>query len=560
MQTLFPEVAAEWHPTKNGDLKPADVKPMSNLKVWWLCSKGHEWKAIVRSRAGAKSEKCPYCSNRKVLPGFNDFATTHPALCKEWDYEKNGNVKPTDVTYGSTRRIWWKCSYGHEWQATLNTRSRGRGCPKCSGNGSSMPEQGIAYYLEKVSKIEQRIKIKNQEVDIFLPDYKIGIEYDGRFYHKSESIGKENNKDKILYGLGITVVRIKESDSNASDNSLICYKTDDMCSNYEWAIQQLCILLARITGNNRFISIVIDVRKDLINIRERFNLYNKEKSLLSVYTDLAKEWDYDKNGNLKPDMFPVGSHMKVWWRCSEGHEWEAAIKTRAKGIGCPYCAGQRAVSGVNDLETVFPDMAAEWHPTKNGDLKPSDVMSKSNKKIWWLGICGHEWEARVNARTARKTGCPYCSNLRVLSGFNDLSSTYPKVAKEWHPTKNGDLKPADVVCGSNKKAWWLCSKGHEWNAAIIQRTNNNTCPYCSNKKVLQGFNDLLSTHPDLAREWHLAKNGDLKPTDVNAHNSKLVWWICSQGHEWEDRINHRTSRRSNHPIVTKKAFPPYLSF
>ena len=551
LQTLYPEVAAEWHPTKNGNLNPSDVKPMSNQKVWWKCSKGHEWQAIVGSRVGTKRENCPFCSNKKVLPGFNDVATTHPELCKEWDFEKNGDLKPSDITYGSTKKVWWKCQYGHEWQATPNTRSRGSGCPKCSGNGTSLPEQGIAYYLEQICKIEQRVKIEKQEIDIYLPDYRIGIEYDGRFYHKAESLEKEKNKDKILTSNGITVIRIKESNSNTSDNSLICYKTDDMRSNYEWAIQQLCILLANITNNNRFSSVVVDVQKDLINIRERFNLYNKEKSLLLVYPDLAQEWDYDKNGDLKPDMFPFGSHMKVWWKCSEGHEWEAAVKTRVKGVGCPCCAGQRAISGVNDLQTVFPEIAAEWHPIKNGKLKPTEIMSQSNKKVWWLCSKGHEWQTMVIGRTRGKAGCPYCSNQKVLQGFNDLHSTYPEIAKEWHPSKNGELKPSDIVPGSNKKVWWQCSKGHAWKAAVLERTtNHNVCPYCSNKKVLQGFNDLVTTNPDIALEWHPEKNGDLKPTDITAHSSKKVWWICSNGHEWEDRTNHRISRNSSCPYCS----------
>lgn len=554
LQTLRPDIAQEWHPTKNGKLMPNAVTCGSNKKVWWICSSGHEWQAVIGHRS-FKNCGCPICGNKKVLIGFNDLATTHPELCKDWDYNKNGNLKPTDVTYGSTRKIWWKCQYGHEWQATLNSRSRGRGCPKCSGNGTSLPEQGIAYYLEQICKVEQRIKINKQEVDIYLPEYKIGIEYDGRYYHKSSNIDKEKNKDRILFSTGITVIRIKESDSNITNNNLICYKTDDMRSNYEWAIKQLCGLLSIFTGNNLFRTVTVDVQKDLINIRERFNLYNSDRSLLLVYPKLAKEWDYDKNGDLKPDMFPIGSHMKVWWKCSEGHEWEAAVKTRVKGIGCPCCAGQRAITGTNDLQTLYPEIAAEWHPTKNGELKPTEIMSQSNKKVWWLGKCGHEWQTMVIGRTRNKTGCPFCSNQKVLQGFNDLVTTYPEIAKEWHPIKNGELTPNEVVFGSNKKAWWLCSNGHEWQSPVLQRTmNNNVCPYCSNQKVLQGFNDLTTTYLDIAREWHPTKNGELKPTEITAHSSKKAWWMCSKGHEWEDRINHRTSRNTSCPYCsgTKK--------
>ena len=148
------------------------------------------------------------------------------------------------------------------------------------------------------------------------------------------------------------------------------------------------------------------------------------------------------------------------------------------------------------LATEYPDIAKEWHPTKNGTLKPTDVTAGSHKKVWWLGLCGHEWETAIKYRTASGNKCPYCSNRKVLTGFNDLATTNPTVANEWNYEKNIDILPTMISSGSNKKVWWKCSLGHEWQAAVVERADRGTgCPYCANQKVWIGFNDLATTNP-----------------------------------------------------------------
>ena len=74
---------------------------------------------------------CPYCAGKKVLKGYNDLKTVNPTLAKEWNYEKNNGLTPEDVMPNSNKKVWWKCSKGHEWQAMVINRNKGRGCPKC---------------------------------------------------------------------------------------------------------------------------------------------------------------------------------------------------------------------------------------------------------------------------------------------------------------------------------------------------------------------------------------------------------------------------------------------
>ena len=398
-----PVLAAEWHPTKNGTLIPADVSPGSNKKVWWRCKKGHEWYATIKSRYNGNG--CPVCANRVVQPGYNDFGTIRPDLAAEWHPVKNGTLTPADVLPRSQKIVWWLCEKGHEWKSSIANRSNGRGCPVCANKA-------------------------------ILPGY-----------------------------------------------------------------------------------------NDLGTIRP----------------DIAAEWHPAKNGTLTPaDVLP-GSNKKVWWLCEKGHEWKSSIVNRFKGTGCPYCSGRYAISGVNDLATLRPDIAVEWHPVKNGTLTPADVLPRSQKIVWWLCEKGHEWQASV-ANRSNGNGCPYCSGRYAIPGVNDLATLRPDLAAEWHPTKNGSLTPADVSPGSEKKAWWLCEKGHEWQAFVFNRSRGNGCPVCTNRVVLLGYNDLGTIRPDLAAEWHPTKNGTLTPAEVTPGSNKKVWWLCEKGHEWQAKIVNRNHR------------------
>ena len=282
----------------------------------------------------------------------------------------------------------------------------------------------------------------------------------------------------------------------------------------------------------------------------------KSINLSTTYPEIAKEWHPTKNGAITPDMVAPKSGKKAWWLGPCGHEWEAVISSRTRGIGCPYCSNYRALAGYNDLATTEPQLAQEWNYEKNGSLKPTDVTSGSHKIVWWKCSRGHEWERDINNRT-RGNGCPYCSNLKALSGYNDLASKYPDLAKEWNCEKNGSLRPDQVVFASEEKVWWRCEQGHEWQAIISNRIKGHSCPYCSNFAVLVGFNDLATTNPELVTEWDYERNKGLKPADVTAGSHKRVWWKCSKNHEWLADIKSRTSGNNCPYCSDKKVLSGY---
>jgi hypothetical protein len=285
---------------------------------------------------------------------------------------------------------------------------------------------------------------------------------------------------------------------------------------------------------------------------------------------LVAEWHPTKNGDLTPQDVMAGTSKKIWWKHADpscvvpgGHEWEREVYHRSgSGSGCSACSGKAVVAGVNDMATTHPELAADFHPTKNVGLTPQSVMAGTNKKIWWkhsdpncVDPKGYDWEATGNTRAWAGQGCPACGGRATVVGVNDMASTHPELASEWHPTKNGDLTPQEVKARSGKKVWWkhlngecVVPGGHEWEAVSASRADGVGCPACTNKTIVVGANDLMTTNPDIAAEWHPVKNDDLTPSDVVAGSGKKVWWKHTDpscafpgGHEWQAPISRRSS-------------------
>ena len=262
------------------------------------------------------------------------------------------------------------------------------------------------------------------------------------------------------------------------------------------------------------------------------------KTTVSENPKLAAEWDYLKNGDLSPDIVGQYSKIKVWWKCDEGHSWQAVIKTR-HAAGCPVCSGRTVMAGVNDLLSQYPCIAEEWDYEKNDDIRPEDIQAGSNTPVWWRCKLGHCWKVSPNHRI-RGTGCPYCANKKVLGGFNDLKTKNPEIASEWDYVKNEGFSPDQCNYLSNRKVWWTCSEDHSWCARVSDRTRmERGCPYCAGQLTITGENDLKTLNPMLAQEWDYVKNGDLKPEQIMAGSGRKVWWKCADGHSWQAAVYSR---------------------
>lgn len=278
----------------------------------------------------------------------------------------------------------------------------------------------------------------------------------------------------------------------------------------------------------------------------------------------AAQWHPTKNGERTPRQIVSGSSELIWWKCSNGpdHEWQAAVASRTGGkrAGCPFCANRR-LSKTNSLAAVAPRIARQWHPTKNGTLRPTDLVAGTNRFVWWRCNKGpdHVWRQSLAARMAGHN-CPFCAGWFV-SVTNSLAAVYPSVAAEWHPSRNGELTPNDVVPGSAKRVWWRCEHGHEWNVGVSARTGLMSgggeargCPVCINRYATPS-NSLATTHRELSEQWHQPRNGSLTPHDVVGGARRRVWWQCGSGHLWQASVTARATRNTGCPYCSGKLIP-----
>ena len=457
------QLMSEWDFEKNLEYSPYKIMLGSGKIIWWKCAKGHEWQQTVDKRNNGVG--CPYCSNHKILKGYNDLATTNPDLVVEWNYEKNGNLTPENLIAGSEHKVWWKCAKGHEWQATIVNRNKGTGCPYCAGR-------------------------------------------------------------EVLIG---------------------------------------------------------------------FN------DLATTNPALAAEWNYEKNENLSPQDVTRSSSRKVWWRCSEGHEWQATIANRNYENNCPICQNKKILVGYNDLTTINPTLASEWNYERNGNLLPESFAESSGKKVWWKCKKGHEWQATIASRNSG-TGCPICNSERhtsfpefalvsylkkycvdVIHSYKDLGYELDvyipsrKIAIEydgsyWHKDKTEKELKKNARCKDDGITLYRIRQGlpslndssidylvqeNQQNLEIILKEvlsiiivtdvdvdlGRDSIEIENLREYTEKRNSILFSQPEIAKEWNYEKNGNLKPEYVTANSTKNVWWKCAQGHEWQARIVDRNRGR-----------------
>ena len=224
-----------------------------------------------------------------------------------------------------------------------------------------------------------------------------------------------------------------------------------------------------------------------------FLSHERDESIGNLYPELLQEWDYIKNGDLKPELLTYKSHKKVWWKCPKGHSYQNTPHKRTeRKQGCPFCSGRYATEE-NNLLILNPDICVEWDYEKNEGKRPEDFTSSSSKKVWWLcKKCANSWQATI-ANRGRGNSCPKCAEALRRESFNQsiilkngsLANNKPEILEEWDYTKN-NISPEEVTSHSARKVWWKCNKcGNEWESSISNRTRGNGCPVCSRKNRAQ---------------------------------------------------------------------------
>jgi endogenous inhibitor of DNA gyrase (YacG/DUF329 family) len=184
-----------------------------------------------------------------------------------------------------------------------------------------------------------------------------------------------------------------------------------------------------------------------------------------------------------------------------------------------------------NLGAINPDLAKEWHPTRNGDLNPRNVTPGSGKKVWWICISGHEWQAHVYSRS-RGSGCPVC-NKPTATDNNETLIMNTDLRKEWHLTQNSGLNLRNLPPGFNEKVWWICEEGHEWQATVKSRMKDRGCPNC-NKNVSRKNSSRTPKLPRRSRKIPLPQGDD-------SVQSSFPQWSAATGFRKNKRFLHRAT-------------------
>ena len=558
---LNPELAKEWHPTKNGTLTPSDVLPGSQVKTWWKCPKGcdHEWNAVIADRN--KGIGCAVCSNYKVVKS-NCLETLNPELAKEWHPIKNGTLTPKDVHPGSAKKVWWKCPKGedHEWRTVVHSRTNGRKCPICSG----------------------RKVVKSTCLETLNPQL-------AREWHPTKNGTLTPNDVGIGSGKHVWW-KCAEGDDHEWKNTVSSRVSQGLgcpvCSNQK-IVQSNC--------------------------------------LAALGPEAAKLWHPTKNSKLTPNDVGIGSGRHVWWKCPKGadHEWKEAIGKQAKyRKGCPICLGRKLVKS-NSLAKLNPGLAKEWHSTKNGNITPYDVRPGSNIRVWWKCPKGddHVWKTSVNERS-QGTGCPICNpstsapELRIycelksifestqhrkkIAGY-EVDIYVPKLnlgieydGVYWHKDKYQrdkeknlalhseiillrvreqgleKLSPTDITARTDKFTIGVIKKilrfilkeikinPHRFYESILSYLEREEWAASNQFEQLQTDrnsvvfeNSISFLFPELAKQWHPTKNIPLQPEHYTPGSHKEIWWRDYLGREWQEEICHRVRKERNRSSVNK---------
>lgn len=492
--TEYPEMLKEWDWEKNSK-KPEDFTPRSNSKVWWKCEKGHSWKASIQNRTRATKKSCPCCSNRKLCED-NSLAQVRPDIAKDWHPTKNAPLTPNDVVAGGGKKVWWICKHGHEWKTAIAARvSRGTGCPMCSLQTSRIE---IAVYSEisaLFDGVEWRKKISGFECDIYLRDLNIGIEVDGVYWH-GRYPERELKKSKVFNKEGIQLYRLREEGLSLLTERDISFKSSE---------SEFVVISRLVSSLLKYAQLSKEQRSKLIDYINGSELIN-EKMYRKIVANLPAP--------------PPGE----------------------------------------SLADKNPEIASELAYDLNAPLSPEHFRPQASKNVWWRCKNGHIWQATMNTRVGQGTGCPHCPRpfIRRSTDEHNLAAVNPELASEWHPEKNGDLRPEDVAPKSNEKVWWQCKKKkeHEWEATIGARTEGTGCPFCYGRYATEE-NNLAAKFPELLNEWDYEKNKGINPAELTPHVSKKVWWKCKKGHSYQAYISNRTRHNSGCATCAKEARKKY---
>lgn len=477
----YPDIAAEFDLDANDGKKPEDFLPHCNDYFNWKCKFGHKFRARMNNRVNNNSP-CPYCAGEIPIPGENDAAALYPHLAEEYAEDLNDGHKLSEYFPKSNQYANWRCKRGHEWSARIDHRTDGQSCPYCEGLKAIPEETSFAVRHPHMAKQWHPTKNHGRTPSEFAEFSHFeavwvcpkGHEYPMTIYHRSRGCGCSICSGKrVLAGYNdiqsqapqLALEWDEERNGEISPSMVALHSND----RYHWKCP-VCGHRWTSSPNNRSRGTGCPACKHCC-VDPNVN------SLAVVNPKLAGEFDLKFNYPLTPRDVAGYDNRDYWWTCDEGHSWQASPANRNKGTGCPYCQHKKPIAGETDLGTKEPELAAQWHPTKNGGKEPSDYLPQSHESVWWQCEEGHEWKWPIDQRV-NGSDCPYCAERRPIPGKTDLASLEPELSKRLHPTKNGGKTAVDYFIDYTGRVWWECEQGHSFRASVRAMVAGWRCRVC----------------------------------------------------------------------------------
>ena len=549
---IKPEITKWWDYEKNGDDRPERHSKAESTKAWWKCPKcGYSWRSEINSRMVGK-DQCPCCDlGIAFMSGINDAATRCPEILLDWDFDNN-SVHPEEIFLNYKKPIHWKCHLcGYQFAKTIkahitfeNNIYKLRNCKNCNGRAiisgendfktlypdlaseyvpemNTTPIEGLAPNSMKMITWKCRTC---EQIFECAPVSRVGINRSGKGCpfcdHKRPIVGtndfktwcKHNEHNDLLLEWDYKRNKKKPEDYFFNTSKSVHWK----CQEHPEHIWDASIA-DRILGRSKCPTCFKD--KPRLKFSE-------------AHPEMLKYWDYEKN-EFGPDHYNEFSNESICWKCDKGHSFEQLIfRYSSKGFYCIICQNTQLVQEVNDLKTMYPEIAADWDYEKN-KFPPEHYKINSNKKVWWLCPDGHpSYQRTIRERTfGRDKYCPICMNTGVVAGINDALSHYPKLKKIWDHKGNSGKGPGEISFKYQRKIDCTCTKGHHWNEYLSALINADfTCAYCEDRKPLLGFNTLIDLYPDLAADWDYddPHNQFVAPDSVTTKKGVQYAWICRE--------------------------------
>lgn len=566
----IPHLIRQWDYAANTK-DPAKIYARSRETAFWKCEKcGYTWSSRINSRFASKGE-CPACETKiVVVPGKNDLFSLVPELKKYYDYEKNKDI---DINYLSVTTLtpcYWKCpDCGYEWSASPTSRIKGSreegyqivACASCSG-----AVRTISYGEEYPDLLEMYEPSNSTPLTEIVGSSALATEFSWKCKTCGEvfrsSLGamirsRSSQYRGCTYCAGKSVSKGK-SFAELFPDLMDEYDPENVIDAYSVPSKsgQEVNWICRNNNAHRW-SATFNARAKGIGTCPVCKDYNRGRRVIDLFPEFEKYYDAEKN---ERPFFTLGPHtrLKCFWKCEQGHEFAEYITvfSKAKRFFCPVCENYRLQKGVNDLLSQEPGLAAEFDTEKNSISADEVMINSSDPNIWWrCAAKGHAFQRAVGYRINMYRDCPICTGTVIVADVNSLAATDPELAKEWSP--NNERIASEVFKDAQISAYWICPicHGEYFRYLNEKQLGDDSCPYCYHGKALPGYNSLVDTDEDLAREW--SKTNDRGPETVTKESNINALWTCPVCHgDYLYRVSLRQLGDDSCPYCNKgRALP-----